>query len=468
MVFDRKSRLRHKRYVRYSAEGWAGKHLSELYEVESCDEWPGEIVNRRFLLLLMVICVAGAASLGYAFEQRLDTSAEFDHQVKLAREEAARIREQTVLATENRLHAGENFTAALQKFGLSAEEAANASAAAQRAFNMRQVRAGNTITVGRSVEGELREIDYKIDPDRMLKIVPDEKGFTAQVSEIPSKMEVMAVTGRIDDSLFNAVEDAGESAELAMRLAQIFGYDLDFYTDPRKGDTFLMVIEKKKYANGKTAGYGRILAAEYENAGKKYQALLFHDPTGRPGYYSADGKSLQKAFLRSPLKFGAPVTSHFSKARFHPILKTYRPHMGTDYGAPVGTPVQTIGSGRVVFAGRKGGEGNMVQIAHANGYETMYLHLSRMFVRSGEHVEIGKTIGLVGSTGLSTGPHLDFRILQKGQYKNFEKLGLPPSDPVSKKNLPEFAALREKWLPVLKNPEILQASVVAASSGQGH
>jgi murein DD-endopeptidase MepM/ murein hydrolase activator NlpD len=118
----------------------------------------------------------------------------------------------------------------------------------------------------------------------------------------------------------------------------------------------------------------------------------------------------------------------------------------------------------VVFAGRKGGEGNMVQVAHSNGYETMYLHLSRMFVRTGEHVEIGKTIGLVGSTGLSTGPHLDFRILQNGQYKNFEKLGLPPSDPVSKKSWPEFAAVREKWLPVLKNPELLQAAAVPTAS----
>jgi murein DD-endopeptidase MepM/ murein hydrolase activator NlpD len=138
--------------------------------------------------------------------------------------------------------------------------------------------------------------------------------------------------------------------------------------------------------------------------------------------------------------------------------------MGTDYGAPVGTPVQTIGSGRVVFAGRKGGEGNMVQIAHFNGYETMYLHLSRMFVHSGEHVEIGKTIGLVGSTGLATGPHLDFRILQRGQYKNFERLGLPPSDPVSKKNWLDFAAVREKWLPLLKNPELLQADAVSATA----
>ena len=421
-------------------------------------------MNRRFLFLLLSVCAAGAATLGYVFQRRLATAAEFDHQLQVAKDEAARIREQVILPTEKKVPAGENFAAALQKFGLSAEEAANASVAAQHAYNLRQVRAGNTITVGRSVEGTLREIDYKIDADHMLKIVPEDRGFAAQIKEIPSRMEVAAVSGRVEDSLFNAVEDAGESPELAMRLAQIFGYDLDFYTDPRKGDTFRMVLEKKKYANGQTAGYGKILAAEYQNAGKKYQALLFHDPAGQPGYYSADGKSLQKAFLRSPLKFGATVTSHFSRARFHPILKTYRPHMGTDYGAPVGTPVQTIGSGKVLFAGRKGGEGNMVQVAHPNGYETMYLHLSRMFVRSGEHVEIGKTIGLVGSTGLSTGPHLDFRILQKGQYKNFEKLGLPPSDPVSKKNLPEFAAVREKWLPLLQNPGLLQATAIPSGA----
>ena len=424
-------------------------------------------MNRGFVILVLCECIAGAVALGYVFERRLATGDEYDRQAELAMEEGKRIREQTVLAHNEKVSPGENFKVALEKFGLSAEEAAHA-AAAQRAFNLRQLRAGNTITVGRSVEGALREIDYKIDSDRMLKIVPEQNGFKASVNEIPSKTEVVAVTGRVDDSLFNAVEDAGESPELALRLAQIFGYDLDFSTDPRQGDAFRMLLEKKKYTNGETAGYGKIFAAEYENAGRKYQALLFHDPAGRPGYYAADGKSLQKAFLRSPLKFGAPVTSHFSRSRFHPILKIYRPHMGTDYGAPVGSPVQTIGSGRVIFAGRKGGEGNMVEIAHSNGYETMYLHLSRMFVRSGEHVEIGKTIGLVGSTGLATGPHLDFRILQRGQYKNFEKLGLPPSDPVSKKNWPDFAAVREKWLPLLKNPESLQANAADANADTTH
>lgn len=420
-------------------------------------------MNRRFAIVLVIVLCFGAGVLAHVFSMRLAASAAFEQQIKLSKEEAARIREQVIVPTEKRVLARDNFTSVLEKFGLSHQDAANASSAAQHAFNLRQVRAGNTITVGRSVEGVLREIDYKIDPDRMLKILPGESGFTAEVKEIPSKLEVTAVSGVLDDSLFNAVERAGESPEIAMRLAQVFGYDLDFYTDPRKGDTFHVLLEKKKYTNGQTAGYGRIFAAEYDNGGKKYEALLFHDEFGRAGYYTADGKSLQKAFLRSPLKFGAPVTSHFSKARFHPILKTVRPHMGTDYGAPVGTPVQAIGSGRVLFAGLRGGEGNMVHIAHSNGYETMYLHLSRMYVRAGERVEIGKTIGLVGSTGLSTGPHLDFRILQRGQYKNFEKLGLPPSDPVSKKRLPEFAAVRERWLPLLKNPELLQAAIPAVT-----
>jgi len=421
-------------------------------------------VNRRLGIIVGVLLAAGAIVDGRAILKRRAADGEFQQQVELARAEGDRIRAEVVLPRAKNMPRGENFAGALQQFGLSATEVNDATAAAQRAYNLRQLRAGNAITVGRSVEGTLREIDYKIDADRMLHIVPQSQGFSAEVKEIPTHTEVAVVSGRLEDSLFNAVEEAGESAEVAMRMAQIFGYDLDFYTDPRRGDTFRVVVEKKKYDHGETAGYGKILAAEYVNGSRKYQALLFHDPSGRPAYYTADGKSLQKAFLRSPLKFGAPVTSHFSKTRFHPILKTYRPHLGTDYGAPTGTPVQTIGSGRVLFAGRKGGDGNMVHVAHSNGYETYYLHLSRIFVRAGERVEIGKTIGLVGMTGLATGPHLDFRIAQKGQFRNFETLGLPPSDPVNKKEWAEFAAMREKWLPVMEQAVQIQAQAQASSN----
>ncbi len=409
-------------------------------------------MNLRFLIGTGVLLAGGSALVGYTLHRRTVTARELAQQVELARADAKRYREQVVVPTAQKMLSGENFAGALQKLGLSTEQVNEATVAAGHAFNLRQLRAGNTLTVGRSLEGNLREIDYKIDSERMLRLVPQSPGFSAEVKEIPVRAEVVVVSGRLDDSLFNAIEEAGESAEVAMRMAQIFGYDLDFYTDPRKGDTFRLVLEKKKYSTGETAGYGKIFAAEYDNGGKKYQALLFHDPEGHPAYYTADGKSLQKAFLRSPLKFGAPVTSHFSKARFHPILKVYRPHLGTDYGAPVGTPVQTIGSGKVVFAGRKGGDGNMVHVVHSNGYETMYLHLSKMFVHAGEHVEIGKTIGLVGMTGLATGPHLDFRIMQKGQFKNFETLGLPPSDPVAKKDWAEFAAVREQWMPMMEKP----------------
>jgi murein DD-endopeptidase MepM/ murein hydrolase activator NlpD len=414
-----------------------------------------------------MFAVGGIA--GYIHHRHSVDSAVQKEEVALEAEDA-QVQQQVQPAdpppVESKIGKRENFTSALQHAGFNNADAGAITAAAQHVFNLRQVRAGNSMTINRSAAGELRELDYRIDIDRMLKIVPAPGGkFSAEIKGVPSKTEVSAVDGRINDSLFKAVAQAGESPELALRLAQIFAYDLDFYTDTRKGDTFRMVLEKKKFADGKTAGYGKILAAEYNNGNKKYQALLFHDDMGHPGYYSVDGKSLQRTFLHSPLKFSATVTSHFSKSRYHPLLKLFRPHMGTDYGAPVGTPVQTIGSGRVEFAGRKGGEGNMVQIAHSDGYQTMYLHLSRMFVHQGEHVEIGKTIGLVGSTGLSTGPHLDFRILQRGQYKNFEKIGIPPSDPIARKSWPEFTLVRQQWLPVLRGESAPPDAAPTSASG---
>ncbi|MGC2418298.1 MAG: M23 family metallopeptidase [Candidatus Acidiferrales bacterium] len=225
-----------------------------------------------------------------------------------------------------------------------------------------------------------------------------------------------------------------------------FAYDLDFYTDARPGDTFRVVIEKKILENGETADYGRILAAEYDNNGHAYRAVLFHDGYGDPAYYTPEGKSMKRMFLHSPLKFAAPITSHFSYHRFHPILKEYRPHLGIDYGAPSGTPVQTIGDGRVIFAGRKGGDGNLVKVQHANGYTTFYMHLSRILVRDGQRVKQGQNIGLVGMTGLATGPHLDFRIEQHGTFLNFEKLKLPSSDPIARKDWNAFVAARDHAL----------------------
>ena len=229
----------------------------------------------------------------------------------------------------------------------------------------------------------------------------------------------------MQDSLFTSMERAGEQPELALRVAEIFAWDMDFYTDPQPGDQFCVLVEKKVYDNGQSPTYHRILAARYKNAETVYEGFLYPDVAGKPAYYSRDGRSLQAAFLRSPLRFEAAISSHFSRHRFHPVLRVYRPHLGTDYAAPVGAPVQAIATGRVTFCGRAGGAGKMVRVEHANGYESMYMHLSRILVRRGQHVAQGQRIALVGATGLATGPHLDFRLRRNGKYVNFEHFRAP-------------------------------------------
>jgi murein DD-endopeptidase MepM/ murein hydrolase activator NlpD len=359
----------------------------------------------------------------------------------------------------------------LQGLGIDAGTAARMISSAQSVFDLRHLRAGNRLSVGRSVLGDLRSVRYRIDPDRVLSIVPQGGEFHSEIQTIPSQTQTVGVMGEVHGSLFEAVINAGEKPELAMRLAQIFGWDLDFYTDPRPGDTFRVVVEKKLLANGELLSYGRILAAEYKNAGRPYGAVLFRDVSGAPAYFTPEGKSMKKAFLHSPLKFAAPITSHFSAHRFHPILKEYRPHLGIDYAAPTGTPVQTIGEGRVIFAGMKGGAGNLVEIQHTNGYTTYYMHLSRVLVRSGQRVEQGQSIGLVGMTGLATGPHLDFRIQKQGQFLNFERLPLPPSDPVAKRDWNEFSALRDRALALmplkLTQPDAVLAKNSASAAPLG-
>ncbi|MFY9531735.1 MAG: peptidoglycan DD-metalloendopeptidase family protein [Candidatus Acidiferrales bacterium] len=398
------------------------------------------------LITLGAGCIAASLLVRAAAEHRISG------EVALANNEGQRIQRDVILFTERVIPAGFPFAVLSHDYGISPATTARLIASARPVFDLRHLRAGNCLAIGRSVLGELRAIRYRIDTDRMLWITPEGGDFHAEIQTVPSTTETVGVAGEIQGSLFEGVTAAGESPELAMRLADIFGWDLDFYTDPRPGDTFRIVVEKKKFASGETATYGRILAAEYDNEGRIYRAFLFHDPSGNPAYYTPDGKSMKKAFLHSPLKFAAPITSHFSMHRFHPILKTYRPHLGIDYAAPTGTPVQTIGEGRVVFAGRKGGAGNLIEIQHSNGYETSYMHLSRLLVRSGQRVEQGQRIGLVGMTGLATGPHLDFRIERHGQFLNFEHLPLPLSDPVAKRDWSEFAATRDRSLSSL--PEV--------------
>ncbi|HXN98463.1 MAG TPA: M23 family metallopeptidase [Candidatus Acidoferrales bacterium] len=416
------------------------------------------------ILFWFVLVAVGAACVGASYYVRDSAESEVSSQAKFARAEARRIQEQVVLYSERIVPARFPFHVLLQGLGIDAGTAARMIASAQSVFDLRHLRAGNHLSVGRSVLGDLRSVNYRIDADRVLTIAPQGSEFHSEIQTIPSETQTVGVMGEVHGSLFEAVINAGEKPELAMRLAQIFGWDLDFYTDPRPGDTFRVVVEKKLLANGEVVSYGKILAAEYKNAGHPYGAVLFHDDSGGPAYFTPEGKSMKKAFLHSPLKFAAPITSHFSAHRFHPILKEYRPHLGIDYAAPSGTPVQTIGEGRVVFAGMKGGAGNLVEIQHTNGYTTYYMHLSRVLVRSGQRVEQGQSIGLVGMTGLATGPHLDFRIQKQGQFLNFERLPLPPSNPVAKRDWNEFTSLRDHALALMPLKLTQPTAVLAKNS----
>ena len=418
-----------------------------------------KIIAGSAVIAIAALAVAGSYFTRFAFERRIAS------EIEAAPEEVAVAQTQAIQYTVRAIPPGMPFATMLTHMGIDSLTTAQLVASADPVFNFRMFQAGKQLTIGRSVAGELLELRYQIDPERFLSIVRHGTQFEAAIRTIPSTIETDAVAGKIDGSLFDAVKQAGESPELAMRLADIFSWDMDFYTDPRPGDTFRVVVEKKVLANGTTLGYGKILAAEYDNDGRIYRAVLFHDPSGAPAYYTPDGKSLKKAFLHSPLKFAAVITSHFSYHRFHPILKIYRPHLGTDYGAPMGTPVQTIGDGRVIFAGRKGEDGNLVKIQHINGYETYYMHLSRILVHDGEHVVQGQRIGLVGMTGLATGPHLDFRIERHGKFMNFERLPLPPSQPVAKQNRAEFDAVCDREMSLLPPPGASVASAATMAAG---
>jgi murein DD-endopeptidase MepM/ murein hydrolase activator NlpD len=378
------------------------------------------------------------------------------------------------LAYENRdrnletvVERGSTWAEMLQDLHFDSQTVYQVSEAARHIFNLRSIRPGSKMTVVRSHTGELRSLDYRIDPEHELMVDRGNNSYRARIKETPGTVTTAAVSGKVEGSLFDSIIAAGEKPELAVRLAEIFAFDVDFNTDTQPGDLFRLIVEKKKYPDGSEPTYGRILAAEYDNAGRPYRAVLFHDPAGKPAYYSADGKSLQKAFLRSPLRFAAHISSHFSLHRYHPILKIVRPHLGTDYAAPVGTPVQTIAEGRIEFAGRKGGDGILVQIAHSRGYETYYMHLSRALVHAGQHVSQGQRIGLVGATGLATGPHLDFRIRQHGQFVNFERLKLPPSNPVPRSEWAEFTAQRDKYMARMPAPQVRNAKALNPETSGG-
>lgn len=267
--------------------------------------------------------------------------------------------------------------------------------------------------------------------------------------------------GEISSSLFESLLEQNADPQLATQLSEILGWDIDFFRDIRKGDRFTLLYEEFT-RDGDRVRDGRILAASFTNQGREYSAFLHENELGFPAYYDEKGGSLEKQFLRAPLKFSR-ISSNFSTRRLHPVHKTYRPHYGVDYAAPTGTPVYATANGTVVKRERRSGNGKFVQLRHGNGYETFYLHLSRYAkgVGVGSKVKQGDLIGYVGMTGTATAPHLDYRVKHNGKWLNPRKLDLPPASPVTQERMPEYALRRDELLQQLEQiPGTESATVV--------
>jgi murein DD-endopeptidase MepM/ murein hydrolase activator NlpD len=327
-------------------------------------------------------------------------------------------------------------------------------------FDPRRLRADHAYRVERTFGGLIRRFEYEIDEDRYLRVLgtSDRQPEELTVELVPYQKDrvQVSVRGEISKespSLFAAMEKAGEGPDLSIGLADVFSGEIDFHSELQPGDRFILTFEKV-YREGKFSSYGAVMAAEFTNAGRALKAVRFTVPGGRPGYYDDQGRSLRRFFLKSPLKFAAPVTSRFSSARMHPILRIVRPHFGVDYQAPSGSPVIAVANGLVVSAGWSGEGGLMVHVRHASGYETFYMHLSSIAVRAGQHVGQGDLIGRVGMTGLATGPHLDYRVKKNGAYLNplLVHRSLPPGEPIPASVLPQFAAERDRLMARLTHP----------------
>ena len=279
-------------------------------------------------------------------------------------------------------------------------------------------------------EGSLFGLERRLSDTQTLKVSRDGDALKADLLQNPIEMRPRTVRGVIDSSLFEAVEAAGAHDQTAVSLADIFGWDIDFVLDVRPGDTFVVTYEEI-WRDGAYLKDGPIEAAEFVNQGREFRAVRFTDPEGHSSYYTPEGRSLHKAFLRAPVEF-TRVSSRFNSARHHPILNLIRAHKGVDYAAPIGTPVHAAGDGRIRFAGSRGGYGNCVEIEHSRSIVTLYGHLSRFArgTRTGAHIAQGTVIAYVGMTGLATGPHLHYEYRVNGVFKNPQTVQLPAAAPI--------------------------------------
>ena len=379
---------------------------------------------------------------------------------KLVSAEAARAA--LGLATvEVMVGAGDTLERIFRKLELSLTDLAQLRSLPDLRAKLDSLKPGEMLRFGVK-DDELVTLERKLSPSETLSVQRDDSGFATEVIVNPLERELRSTEGTIRSSLFQAAADAGLSDNTALRIANIFQWDIDFVLDIQPGDRFRVTYEKVSQ-DGEPLGEGDILAVEFVNQGKPYRAIRFQPDGGEPTYFTPDGKSLRKAFLRAPLEF-TRVSSRFNLYRRHPVLNRIRAHRGVDYAAPIGTPVRAAGSGRVRFVGNKGGYGKVIELEHINQVRTVYGHLSRFArgLRTGDRISQGEIIGYVGMTGLATGPHLHYEYLSRGVHMDPQKVALPTDRPVPPAQMARFREMAAPLLASLATGDV--SALVAAQT----
>jgi len=358
---------------------------------------------------------------------------------------------------EDRFKRSDTLATLIERLGADEDEAATLLRSSRAARPFRLLLPGTTVQARVDEVGRLRSISFLTDRDTLLSVdrLGDSFSRFEQQADVARGIEMRS--GEIKTSLFAATDAAGIPDGIAVQLADIFGGDVDFHRDLRRGDRFGVVFEAF-YHGGKTIRFGRVLAADFYSQRKTYRAVWFQDPWGRGGYYTPDGENLRKVFLRSPLEFSR-ITSGFGLRR-HPIFQQWRAHQGVDYGAPIGTRVKSTGDGVVSFAGRRNGYGNLIVLRHHGGYSTYYAHLRNfaLGLRAGRRVVQGEIIGYVGQTGWASGPHLHYEFHLHNQNRNPLTMAFPTAQPIL---AIELAAFRRTAEPVIARLDLLKSGDLA-------
>jgi len=362
---------------------------------------------------------------------------------------------------EEQVKKGDSLSRIFSRLGLSANLLHRIVNSSKEAKQLARIRPGQFLKVKLDQDGKLLTLIHERSAIESLQVLPAGDGFETRIVERGLEKRIAQKTGTITSSLYEGAQRAGLSDELIMKLASIFGWDIDFALEIRAGDRFSIIYEEE-YLDGKKYDNGPILAAEFVNRGKVFRAVRYQDDQGESNYFSPDGRSMRKAFLRAPVDFRR-ISSRFTKSRWHPVLGKKRPHRGVDYAAATGTPIKASGDGRVIFRGRKGGYGNTIIIKHGSQYTTLYAHMSKFNrkVKKGSRVQQGQVIGYVGQTGRTTGPHLHYEFRVNGVHRNPLTVKIPAAAPIDNKYRQDFA---RKSAPLLKQLDLVSTTILAEAN----